>query len=77
MIFTVNNIFHDLNVAAQGNLEEGVQAIEEQERQQEEARRTITDFSNEMKRVAEVLRGFGASMPGSVGLAKREHSQAE
>jgi len=38
----------------------------------EEARRVITDFSNEMQRVAQVLKKFGdAPLPGMMGMTEQ------
>ncbi|WVQ78144.1 hypothetical protein IAT38_000225 [Cryptococcus sp. DSM 104549] len=58
-ILQVHYIFHQLNVDAQKSLVQGAEAIEAEERKQEDARKVITDFSNEMKRAAEVLKKFG------------------
>ncbi|CAD6566664.1 MAG: vesicle coat component [Tremellales sp. Tagirdzhanova-0007] len=65
IIFTVTHQFHTLNETVKASLESGVKTIEAEEAKQEEARRVITDFSNEMRRVALVLKKFGmSSMPG-------------
>ncbi|KAK8869960.1 hypothetical protein IAR55_000530 [Kwoniella newhampshirensis] len=63
IIFNTQYIFHQLVVEGSQNLVRGVYMIEEEERKHEEARRIITDFSNEMKRAAEVLKKFGAANP--------------
>lgn len=65
IILHVHYIFHQLDLQAQQSLIEGVQAIEEEEHRQEEARKVMTDFSNEMKRAAEVLKRFGSATSSS------------
>ncbi|WVN89021.1 uncharacterized protein L203_104237 [Cryptococcus depauperatus CBS 7841] len=59
VILQLHYIFHQLETCAQRELRQGVQMIEEEEQKQEAARKVITDFSNEMKRAAEVLKRFG------------------
>ncbi|OWZ71231.1 hypothetical protein AYX14_03331 [Cryptococcus neoformans] len=66
IILHVHYIFHQLDLQAQQSLIEGVQAIEEEEHRQEEARKVMTDFSNEMKRAAEVLKRFGSATNSSL-----------
>ncbi|RXK39568.1 hypothetical protein M231_03238 [Tremella mesenterica] len=62
-IFTVLHVFHKMNEASRSELEAGVTSIEVEVRKHEEAKKTITDFSNELRRVAGVLRGFGDGLP--------------
>nr|XP_031858833.1 uncharacterized protein CI109_005787 [Kwoniella shandongensis]KAA5525905.1 hypothetical protein CI109_005787 [Kwoniella shandongensis] len=61
IIFNTQYIYHQLVVEASQSLVTGVSLIEEEERKHEDARRIITDFSNEMKRAAEVLKKFGGA----------------
>ncbi|WVQ71442.1 hypothetical protein IAR50_000979 [Cryptococcus sp. DSM 104548] len=60
MILQAHLMYHQLNARVQKEFVEGVKAIENEEDKQEEARKVITDFSNEMKRAAEVLKRFGS-----------------
>ncbi|ODN73470.1 hypothetical protein L202_07981 [Cryptococcus amylolentus CBS 6039] len=61
LILQAHYMYHQLNTRMQKELVEGVKAIDEEEMKQEAARKVITDFSNEMKRAAEVLKMFGGS----------------
>ncbi|KGB80259.2 hypothetical protein CNBG_6097 [Cryptococcus deuterogattii R265] len=66
IILHVHYIFHQLDLRTQQSLIEGVEAIEEEEHRQEEARKVMIDFSNEMKRAAEVLKQFGSATTSSL-----------
>ncbi|WWC61309.1 uncharacterized protein I303_103890 [Kwoniella dejecticola CBS 10117] len=58
-IFQVNYLFTSMHKEAQENLIAGVEAIEREEIGHENARKIITDFSDEMRRAADVLARFG------------------
>ncbi|ADV20609.1 hypothetical protein I305_06379 [Cryptococcus gattii E566] len=66
IILHVHYIFHQLDLRTRQSLIEGVEAIEEEEHRQEEARKVMIDFSNEMKRAAEVLKQFGSATTSSL-----------
>ncbi|WWC69628.1 uncharacterized protein I206_103571 [Kwoniella pini CBS 10737] len=57
-IFQVNYIFTSMNKEAQEALITGVEMIEKEEDGHENARKIITDFSNEMQRASDVLSRF-------------------
>ncbi|WVW83311.1 hypothetical protein I302_105330 [Kwoniella bestiolae CBS 10118] len=72
-IIQVNYLFTTMNKQAQEDLLAGVAAIEKEEAEHERARKIITDFSEEMKRAAEVLSRFGDhGNPLKALMAKRE-----
>ncbi|WWC85315.1 uncharacterized protein L201_000177 [Kwoniella dendrophila CBS 6074] len=58
-ILQVNHLFTELNRKAQKELLDGVADIENEEAGHENARKIITDFSEEMKRAADLLSKFG------------------
>ncbi|WVO21826.1 uncharacterized protein IAS62_003140 [Cryptococcus decagattii] len=66
IILHIHYIFHQLDLRTRQSLIEGVEAIEEEEHRQEEARKVMIDFSNEMKRAAEVLKQFGSATTSSL-----------
>ncbi|KIR57771.1 hypothetical protein I314_06490 [Cryptococcus bacillisporus CA1873] len=74
IILHVHYIFHQLDLRTRQSLIEGVEAIEEEEHRQEEARKVMIDFSNEMKRAAEVLKQFGSATTSSL-LREKNTSQ--